>query len=170
VEWTGRHDYGEREDDSGDYLGNAIVSGVAATEILRRFGTPQGLVRSSGDSDSGLDSAAAWAVRPFARPGLNSSVRRTLLALAAEADPFGISPAKPLAGAWTAPTAWSAWSLAALEERSAADRLLRSLRRASTPAGMLPERVELPTGIPISATPLAWSHAFAILALRERYR
>jgi hypothetical protein len=168
-EWTDRHDYGEREDDSGDYLGNAIVSGVGATEILRRFGAPHGLVRSSGDPDSGLDSAAAWAVRPFRRAALREPARTTLIALAAQASHFGMRPAKPLHGAWTAPTAWSAWSLAALDERTPADRLLRSLARAATPAGTLPERVELPDGVAISATPLAWSHAFAILALRERY-
>jgi GH15 family glucan-1,4-alpha-glucosidase len=32
---------------------------------------------------------------------------------------------------------------------------------------MLPERVDARTGTPTSTTPLAWSHAFAILALRE---
>ena len=41
------------------------------------------------------------------------------------------------------------------------------LRRAATPAGALPERVDARTGIPRSTTPLAWSHAFAILALRQ---
>jgi GH15 family glucan-1,4-alpha-glucosidase len=32
---------------------------------------------------------------------------------------------------------------------------------------MLPERVDAHTGIPTSTTPLAWSHALAILALRQ---
>jgi GH15 family glucan-1,4-alpha-glucosidase len=32
---------------------------------------------------------------------------------------------------------------------------------------MLPERVDARTGIPRSTTPLAWSHAFAVLALLE---
>jgi subtilisin family serine protease len=70
---------------------------------------------------------------------------------------------------WTAPTAWSARALAELGERHAADRLLRELRRAETPAGTLPERVDASSGAPTSTTPLAWSHAFAILALRARY-
>ena len=68
---------------------------------------------------------------------------------------------------WTAPTAWTAWSLAALGERRAALHLIAALRRATTLAGMLPERVDAQTGVPTSTTPLAWSHAFAILALRE---
>jgi GH15 family glucan-1,4-alpha-glucosidase len=51
--------------------------------------------------------------------------------------------------------------------RAAALSLLADLRRASTPAGDLPERVGAHTGIPTSTTPLLWSSAFAVLALRE---
>ncbi|HET7573510.1 MAG TPA: hypothetical protein VFJ99_00200, partial [Solirubrobacterales bacterium] len=128
------------------------------------------LARQSGDPDSGLDSAAAWAVRPFPRPALFPHLRRTLLRLAAGSGRFGIVPSEDWDGGedpWTAPTAWTAWSLAALGERHAALRLLAVLRRAATPAGMLPERVDAGAGIPTSTTPLAWSHAFAILTLRE---
>jgi GH15 family glucan-1,4-alpha-glucosidase len=50
-----------------------------------------------------------------------------------------------------------------------ADGLLRELRRAATPFGTLPERVNAADGQPTSTTPLAWSHAFAILALLARY-
>ena len=46
---------------------------------------------------------------------------------------------------------------------------MQALRRSATPAGTLPERVDAETGIPHSTTPLAWSHAFAILALHARY-
>jgi GH15 family glucan-1,4-alpha-glucosidase len=34
---------------------------------------------------------------------------------------------------------------------------------------MLPERTEPARGLPRSTTPLAWSHAFTVLALRELY-
>ena len=57
--------------------------------------------------------------------------------------------------------------MAALGERRQALRLMGDLRRDSTPSGMLPERVGTRTGLPRSTTPLAWSHAFAILALRQ---
>ena len=81
----------------------------------------------------------------------------------------------------TAPTAWTAWGLAALarwdrkrgaagvarRERAAALHLMAALRRDATPTGLLPERVDARTGVPTSTTPLAWSHAFAILTLRE---
>ncbi|MGC1852311.1 MAG: hypothetical protein WA687_07725, partial [Solirubrobacterales bacterium] len=52
-------------------------------------------------------------------------------------------------------------------ERRAALSLMADLRRAATPLGLLPERVDAQTGLPSSTTPLAWSHALAILALRE---
>jgi hypothetical protein len=179
--WLDRADY--QEGDPGEYLGNAIASGAGNAELRTEFGTPRGLVRDADDPASGLDSAAAWAVRPFPRPNLFSLVRRTLLRLAAGSTRFGIVPSEGWAGGtdpWTAPTAWTAWSLAALgrverarstgaarRDRHAARRLIAELRRASTPAGMLPERVDARTGIPRSTTPLAWSHAFAILALLE---
>jgi len=161
--WHDRADYQEGE--PGTYLANAIASGQAT----RAFVGDRGLVRRAGDPGSGLDSAAAWAVRPFPRPALFAEVRRTLLRLTSGATRFGITPGETWPGVdpWSAPTAWSAWSLAALGERRQALRLLAALRRAATPAGALPERVDVHTGVPVSTTPLAWSHAFAILALRE---
>jgi glucoamylase len=197
--WRDRPDY--QEGDPGTYLANAIASsspidgpkthllygGKSAHRqegagIAAAFGVPAGLLRIAGDPGSGLDSAAAWAVRPFTLPALFPAVRRTLLRLSAGAGRFGIVPGETWTGGvdpWTAPTAWSAWSLAALagraggngasatHDRRAALRLLGDLRRASTPAGALPERVDARTGIPTSTTPLAWSGAFTILALRE---
>jgi hypothetical protein len=165
--WRGLDDY--QENGGGDFLANAIASG--SPHIGTLFGTPSGeLARRASDPASGLDSAAAWAVRPFPRPALFPLVRRTLLRLAARSGRFGIVPSEDWDGGvdpWTAPTAWTAWSLAALGERRAALKLMAELRRAATPSDLLPERVDARTGIPISTTPLAWSHAFAILALRQ---
>jgi hypothetical protein len=161
--WRDRADY--REGEAGDYLANAIAAGRPAA----RFASPRGLTRLAADPAAGLDSAAAWAVRPFPQPALFPAVRRGLLRLAASRTRFGITPGEGWPGVdpWTAPTAWSAWSLAALDQRRQALELLGDLRRAATPAGDLPERVDARSGIPRSTTPLAWSHAFAILALRQ---
>lgn len=165
--WRELDDY--QENGGGDFIGNAIASD--APDIRTLFETPSGeLSRRADDPSSGLDSAAAWAVRPFPHPALYPPVRRTLLRLAATSGRYGIVPSEDWGGGidpWTAPTAWTAWSLAALGERRAALHLMAELRRATTPSGMLPERVDAHTGIPTSTTPLAWSHAFAILALRE---
>jgi glucoamylase len=180
--WSGHADYQEKE--GGDYLANAIASGVGSLRIREAFVIRRGLVRRGDDPASGLDSAAAWAVRPFPHPALFPAVRRTLLRLAAGSGRFGLLPSENWDGGedpWTAPTAWSAWSLAALarqdrragfaavasRERGAALGLVAALRRAATPLGLLPERVDAETGFPASTTPLAWSHAFAVLALRE---
>jgi glucoamylase len=166
--WRDRADY--QEGDAGDYLANAIASGAGSLRVREAFATEEGLVRTADIPGSGLDSAAAWAVRPFPRPTLYTAARRTLRQLAQASGPFGIVPSEGWAGGedpWTAPTAWSAWGLATLGERRAALGLMADLRRAATPLGLLPERVDARTGIPRSTTPLAWSHAFAILALRE---
>jgi glucoamylase len=167
LEWRDRQDYGENV--TGDLLGNAIASDVPAAEIRDRFLGARGLVRQQGSSD--LDSAAAWAVTVFPSQGLRGAVRRTLLGLTRDSMPYGIPPIEGWTPGevWTAPTAWSAWALIELGETKAADRLLAELHRAETPAGTLPERVDARTGAPTSTTPLAWSHAFAILALRARY-
>jgi hypothetical protein len=187
--WRDRADYQEGE--RGHYLANAIAAGAISEATADRpksrvrdnfsahrpgtagigteFGIGGGLVRRAGGRESGLDSAAAWAVRPFPLPALFPIVRRTLLRLAAAQTRFGITPGEAWPGVdpWTAPTAWTAWSLAALGERRQSLGLLGDLRRAATSAGALPERVDARTGIPTSTTPLAWSHAFAILALRQ---
>ncbi len=190
--WRDRADY--QESSPGTYLGNAIAAAAASDvdgpkaglsdgfsahqhRVGREFGTAPGLVRVAGDPGSGLDSAAGWAVRPFRIRALYPAAERTLLRLVEAGTPYGITPGEGWEGGedpWMAPTAWSAWALAGLaaEGRGAADRraalrLLADLRRASTPAGNLPERVGVHTGIPTSTTPLLWSSAFAILALRE---
>ena len=176
--WRDRADY--HEGDPGDYVGNAIASTAAVPSVAGRqraarviragFAGSGGLTREAGDPTSGFDSVAAWAVQPFPLPELYPLARRTLLRLAAESGRFGIVPSQSWAGGvdpWTAPTAWTAWGLAALGERRMSLRLMAELRRAATPSGMLPERVEASTGVPTSTTPLAWSHAFAILALRQ---
>jgi glucoamylase len=166
-DWRDRQDYGENV--TGDLLGNAIAAEAPAAEITRGFLGPRGLTREQDGHE--LDSAAAWAVVPFANAGLRDAARTTLLAMVRESTRFGIPPIEGWTPGqvWTAPTAWAAWALVELGEMRAADRLLRDLRRAATPYGTLPERVDARTGRPTSTTPLAWSHAFAILALRARY-
>jgi hypothetical protein len=181
--WRDRADY--QEGDAGDYLGNAIASGSSSSLIAKDFGAGGTLVRIAGDPGSGPDSTAAWAVRPFPHPALFPAARRTLLRLiAVRGTRFGVVPSAGWRGGdnpWTAPTAWAAWALAALARedrdrgRRTADRraalgLMADLRRAATPLGLLPERVDASTGMPTSTTPLAWSHAFAVLALRELWR
>jgi glycosyl hydrolase family 15 len=175
--WRDRADYQEGE--AGEYLGNALAGADGTkAEYLDRFSSPR-LLRTPGDPASGLDSAAAWAVKPFPQPSLYGAARRTMLTLLRQGGRFGITPGEAWPGRdpWSAPTAWTAWSLAALarrdhgrrsrSDRRAALHLLADLRRAATPAGLLPERVDARTGVPRSTTPLAWPHAFAVLALRE---
>ncbi|HVV50284.1 MAG TPA: hypothetical protein VHO06_11535 [Polyangia bacterium] len=195
--WRDRPDY--QESSPGTYLSNALaatgtrvdgpktadIEGFSAHQhrvmwIAREFLTRRGLVREAGKPSSGLDSAAGWAVRPFEIQLLYPAAGRTLLRLVHDGTRYGITPGEGWQGGedpWTAPTAWSAWALAALATdrgvpsrrslRHAALALLTDLRRAATPAGDLPERVGVHTGIPTSTTPLLWSSAFTVSALRE---
>jgi hypothetical protein len=165
--WHDRQDYGENV--AGDLLGNAIAAGAPTPQIESRLLTPRGLVREEGAGE--LDSAAAWAATVFPSRGLRRAVRSTLMNFARHSTPYGIPPIEGWTPGevWTAPTAWSAWALVELGEIQAADRLFAELRRAATSRGTLPERVDATTGVPTSTTPLAWSHAFAVLALRARY-
>jgi Glycosyl hydrolases family 15 len=186
--WRDRADYQEGE--TGDYVANAIVaaryretSNGRVLGDISRFRQGGLLVRVARDPDSGVDSAVAWTVRPFPRPALFPLVRRSLRhLLAVRRTRFGIAPSENWHGGedpWTAPTAWTAWAFAALArhgrgspalarpDRRTALGLMGDLRRAATPLGLLPERVHASTGLPTSTTPLAWSHAFAVLALRE---
>jgi hypothetical protein len=197
--WRDRADY--QESSPGTYLANALAATAADVDGPKNAGIlgfsahqHGGLVRVAGEPGSGLDSAAGWAVRPFRLAALYPAARRTLLRLARDGTPYGITPGEGWEGGedpWTAPTAWSAWALAALAaephgtdgrdprtnlpavregggpSRRSALELIADLRRASTPAGALPERVDVHTGIPTSTTPLLWSSAFTVLALRE---
>ncbi|MEZ5076334.1 MAG: glycoside hydrolase family 15 protein [Solirubrobacterales bacterium] len=176
--WRDRGDY--HEGAPGDYLADAIAAGDLAA-IRAGFETERGLVRRENDPGSGLDSAAAWAVRPFALRSLHPAAERTMQQLTEQRGRYGITPGESWRGGvdpWSAPTAWSAWGLAALSreagtdgrgraDRRAALALLGALRRSATAAGALPERVDRRTGVPRSTTPLAWSHAFAALAVLE---
>jgi glucoamylase len=166
--WRDRADYQEKE--AGDYLANALAAGATPDRIRALFAPDGRLGRRAGEPGSGLDTAVAWAVEPFPRPRLFPLLRRALLRFAAGSGRFGLLPSEDWDGGedpWTAPTAWTAWGLASLGEGRAALRLLATLRRAATPRELLPERVDAASGAPRSTTPLAWSHAFAVLALRE---
>jgi len=185
--WQDLADYQEKS--PGDYLGNALAATATAdgpepsiwgTKSAHR---PWVLGREPSEPGSEVDSAAAWAVQPFSQPALFPAARTSMQRLLDMGGRFGIVPSEdwPEADPWTAPTAWSAWAFAALardaqqrgdaeqagHDRRGALRLLAALRRAATPAGDLPERVDARTGVPRSTTPLAWPHAFAIVALYE---
>ncbi|HEY6549828.1 MAG TPA: glycoside hydrolase family 15 protein, partial [Solirubrobacterales bacterium] len=89
--WRGLADY--QENGSGDFLANAIAS--RAPHIRALFEMPPGMLsRRANDPASGLDSAAAWAVRPFPRPALYPLIRRTLRELARTSSRFGIVPSQ----------------------------------------------------------------------------
>ncbi|MGE5672434.1 MAG: glycoside hydrolase family 15 protein [Mycobacterium leprae] len=68
---------------------------------------------------------------------------------------------------WLICSLWLAiYKLAVGEEERARELIAWTADRA-TPLGLLPEQVNLQTGAPTWVTPLAWSHALFVLALRR---
>ena len=70
---------------------------------------------------------------------------------------------------WVLTTLWLGLARRAPGERVAAGGLDVALRSA-TAAMLLPEQVDAVTGRPVWVVPLAWSHAFALLASRPDHR
>ncbi len=137
-----------------------------ASRTSRRARLPARLFRQPGNPASGLDSAGAWAVNCL---GCGGSTRRRgrrccgwragAGASASCREPVG--PVKTLGRRRRRGPRGRSPALLALGDqdraRTRADRrvalhLLADLRRAATPAGTLPERVDAQTGVPRSTT------------------
>ena len=205
--WRNLPDY--QEGAPGDYLGNAIAGPLAPPadgtktapyqrESARRprggvglvpgiandFGTARGLVRVAGDAGSGLDSAAAWAVRPFRLRALYPAARKTLLRLTAEGTRFGITPGEGLdrrRGPVERPDRLE--RLGPRRPRRRSPGPLGTPRRRRPPRRARPARRPAPRrhpgrrsagagrrrhpACPARPPHLLWSHALTVLALRE---
>jgi glucoamylase len=129
---------------------------------LVRQGTRFGITPGEGWSGGKDPWTAPTAWSAWALAGLAAKERRTPAA-AARTGASGPQPNLPAVREGEAHSRRSHHRI----DRRATLALLADLRRAATPAGDLPERVGANTGIPTSTTPLLWSSAFAVLALRE---
>jgi hypothetical protein len=125
-------------------------------------GTPYGITPGEGWNGGEDPWLAPTAWSAWALAGLATEARRP----AAVAGRTGASGPRPNLPAVREGEAHSL-PPRRVTDRRAALKLLADLRRAATPAGALPERVGAQTGIPTSTTPLLWSSALAVLALRE---
>ncbi len=174
--WRNRADY--QESSAGTYLGNALAAANGASSLRGSFA-------NLGPQDGGWCAPPATRPRDSTPPPPGRSARsNSARSIQLPNEPSFASPkpepppASPPAKAgragkirgWPRPPGAPGPSRA-LPGRAPRDRaalkLLTDLRRASTPAGDLPERVGAHTGIPTSTTPLLWSSAFAVLALRQ---
>lgn len=66
---------------------------------------------------------------------------------------------------WSLATLWLALYYEKLRDVNKAEQLIKLAIDHATDLKLLPEEVNKSTGLPISAVPLAWSHAFLILAI-----
>jgi glucoamylase len=65
---------------------------------------------------------------------------------------------------WVLTTLWLALYYEQLGDLAKAEQLITWALNHATELGLLPEQVDKQTGAPVSAIPLAWSHAFFVLA------
>ena len=76
-----------------------------------------------------------------------------------ENDNYFASKPAYLGNPWFVTTLWIAQYYAATERKQEAQKLLDWTFSLQMPSGVLSEQVEPSTGVPISVTPLVWSHA-----------
>ncbi|CAN5373280.1 glycoside hydrolase family 15 protein [soil metagenome] len=121
----------------------------------------------------------AWKYRLFADD--NSYVAQTAVAIEQkllEQSPIGGSPryehdnyfeSKPAyqGNPWFVTTLWLAQYYASTGNTDKASKLVDWTLSLQLPSGMLSEQVEPTTGVPISVTPLVWSHAELINAILD---
>ncbi len=68
---------------------------------------------------------------------------------------------------WTVATLWLALYKAELGRKEEAEELAEWCIAHSNKLGLMPEQVHRRKGVPLSATPLGWSHAFYIMLMRK---
>jgi glucoamylase len=66
---------------------------------------------------------------------------------------------------WILSVLWLTLYYEKLEDVNKTDQLLKWAIDCATDLDFLAEQIDKDTGVPISAVPLAWSHAFFILAV-----
>ena len=200
-------DYWEQSTDPSFYLSNALVcrTGLVAASALaenpaeasqrlraaarvgqgigRHLAVGGRFLRSSG-AQRGQDSAACWAVAPFALPLVDNAVTlslskgdgalshdapaaRAAVLRAAEAmgqPDGGYSPGEDWrrGESWVPETLFFGLAFACGADRPRAVRALSFVSSLATAPGLLPERVRRP-GEVSATTPLAWSHSLWLL-------
>ena len=143
-----RADYQEKS--PGDYLGNALAAGAETRHPLEvrespgvwsRVPTTPAPISTPRPPGRSVPSP----VPPSSRPRAERCCGSLPSAAASESPPREDWPDDD---PWTAPTAWCAWSLAALGERRPALALMATLRRAATPVGAAAGAGRRPDGHP----------------------
>lgn len=142
------------------------------------------LIKSNGEADRTLDVSSAYGIFSFGvlEPGdpklvraWEVTARRLSQGIEAgglaryEGDSYYRSADGPAGNPWILTTLWYAEYLIARAQNDAdlarAREIFSWVERHAEASGVLPEQLDPKSGAPLSATPLAWSHAGYIIAV-----
>lgn len=163
----GRDDLYEEWNASADRIKNAILN-LLWNPQLNRF------IKTFNPKDESVDISLLAITFPFeVLPAQDDRIKKTALAIekafSFKAGGIGRYPADVYYGGnpWILSSLWLALYYGELGEADKMNQLIKWVIDHATNTGLLSEQVDKATGAPLSAVPLAWSHAFFILATLE---
>jgi glucoamylase len=129
-------------------------------------------IKTFNPKDEGLDVSLLGLTVPFeVLPAQDERMQKTVLAIEQsfnfEVGGIGRYPGDLYynGNPWILTTLWLALYYEQLGDIGKAEMIVKWVIEHATDLGLLSEQVDKSTGLPISAIPLAWSHAFFILAV-----
>jgi glucoamylase len=131
-------------------------------------------IKTVAPRDENLDISLLSLCYPFdVLPADDERIKKTALAIESafnfKSGGLGRYPFDNYYGGnpWILTTLWLALHYERAGEFSKPEQLIRWALDHSTELGLLPEQVDKESGVPFSAIPLAWSHAFFILSVLD---
>jgi glucoamylase len=129
-------------------------------------------IKTVNPGDEGLDVSLLGLAFPFeVLPADEDRVKKTVLAIeqafSYRVGGIGRYPGDSYYGGnpWVLSVLWLALYYEKLGDINKVEQLIAWAIDHATPLDLLPEQVDKTSGVPVSAVPLAWSHAFFVLAV-----
>jgi glucoamylase len=163
----GKDDLGSAWDQNAVNLRESLLN-LSWDAHLNRF------IKTAVPRDENLDISLLSLSYPFdVLPADDERIKKTALAIESafkfKSGGLGRYPFDDYYGGnpWILTTLWLALYYEKVGELGKAEQLIRWALDHSTELGLLSEQVDKENGVPISAIPLAWSHAFFILSVLD---
>ena len=163
----GKDDLGIRWDQKAVKLRESLLN-LSWDTKLNRF------IKTASPRNENLDASLLSLSYPFdVLPADDERIKKTAIALESvfkfKSGGLGRYPFDQYYGGnpWILTTLWLALYYEKASELGKAEPLIRWALEHSTESGLLAEQVDKENGAPVSAIPLAWSHAFFILSILD---
>jgi glucoamylase len=164
----GEEDLEKKWNQNANNLKQSLLS-LSWDESLNRF------IKTATPRDENLDVSLLSLSYPFdVLPAEDAKMKKTAIAIESafkfKSGGLGRYPFDQYYGGnpWILTTLWLALYYEQAGEMGKAGQLINWARVHSTELGLLPEQVDKEIGAPVSAIPLAWSHAFFILSILDQ--